>query len=311
MVNAMTSFGIAIPQHVPTGGFDRVGFAAFLQRAEQLGFASGWVGEQVLGTAPDLGPVEALTYAAACTERMRLGCATFVSSLVSPAHLAKSLASLDHLSGGRLEVGLAAGGSFRQFAAFGVDPSSFVARFNECLAVMKMLWTGEEVDFDGRFWQLSGVAMAPPPVQQPAPPIWFGGSHPNVLRRTVAHADGFFGAGSQTTARFVEQVATLRGFMDAAGRDEATMRIAKRVYLALDDDAGRGRERMSAALHRMYSYYRGGDLIDVAVVGSPAAVVAGLREVIDAGAELVVLSPLFDEPEQLERLATDVIPQLS
>ena len=311
MVSTMTSFGIAIPQHVPAGGFDGAAFVAYVQRAEQLGFASGWVAEQVLGTAPDLGPVEALTYAAAHTARMRLGCATFVSSLVSPAHLAKSLASLDQLSGGRLEVGLAAGGGSRQFAAFGVDPSSFVARFNECLAVMKMLWTGEEVDFDGRFWQLSGVVMVPPPVQQPAPPIWFGGSHVNVLRRAVALADGFFGAGSQTTARFVEQVATLRQLMDAAGRDPATMRIAKRVYLALDDDASRARERMSAALRQVYGYHRAGDLIDVAVVGNAAAVVAGIRDVIDAGAELVVLNPLFDEPEHMERVATDVIPQLT
>jgi alkanesulfonate monooxygenase SsuD/methylene tetrahydromethanopterin reductase-like flavin-dependent oxidoreductase (luciferase family) len=145
-----TSFGIAVPQHVGRDGFDRRAFAAFLARAEALGFASGWVGEQVLGDAPDLGPVEALTFAAACTERMRLGCATFVSSLVSPLHLAKSLASLDQLSGGRLEVGLSTGGGFRQFAAFGVDRTTFVARFNECLTVMRLLWSQDRVDFDGR-----------------------------------------------------------------------------------------------------------------------------------------------------------------
>jgi probable F420-dependent oxidoreductase len=305
-----TSFGIAVPQHVGRDGFDRRAFAAFLARAEALGFASGWVGEQVLGDAPDLGPVEALTFAAACTERMRLGCATFVSSLVSPLHLAKSLASLDQLSGGRLEVGLSTGGGFRQFAAFGVDRATFVARFDECLTVMRLLWSQDRVDFDGRFWQLAGASVAPRPVQQPAPPIWFGGAHPNVLRRAVAQADGFFGAGSQPTARFVEQVATLRSALAAAGRDPATMRVAKRVYVTVDDDAARGRERMSAALHRIYSYYLGDDLIDVAVVGGPDAVVAGLREVVAAGAELVVLNPLFDDHEQLERLAAEVLPHL-
>jgi alkanesulfonate monooxygenase SsuD/methylene tetrahydromethanopterin reductase-like flavin-dependent oxidoreductase (luciferase family) len=88
------------------------------------------------------------------------------------------------------------------------------------------------------------------------------------------------------------------------------MRVAKRVYVTVDDDAARGRQRMSAALHRMYSYYLGDDLIDVAVVGGPAAVVDGVAAIIDAGAELIVLNPLFDEPEQLERLAAEVVPRL-
>jgi len=303
------TFGIAVPQRVGQAGFDPGAFGDFLRRSEELGFASAWVAEQVLGAAADLAPVEALTYAAACTERMRLGCATFVASLASPVHLAKSLASLDQLSHGRLEVGLATGGSRRPFAAFGVDPGSFVARFNECLTVMRLLWAQERVDFDGRFWQLEGATVAPRPVQDPLP-IWFGGAHPNVMRRAVAHADGFFGAGSQTTARFADQVRTLRTCLDEAGRDPATMRVAKRVYVTVDDDAARGRDRMTAALQEMYGYYRTGDLIDVAVVGGPGAVADGLGEVIDAGAELVVLNPLFDDREQLERLASEVIPQL-
>jgi probable F420-dependent oxidoreductase len=302
-------FGIAVPQRVEEGGFDAAAFAAHLRRAEELGFASGWVAEQVLGSAPELGPIETLAVAAACTSRMRLGCATFVTSLASPVHLAKSLASLDQLSRGRLDVGIAAGGRARPFAAFGVDPATFVARFNECLEVMRLLWREERVDFAGRFWTLEGATVAPHPVQDPLP-IWFGGSHPNVLRRAVAHADGFIGAGSQTTAAFVEQVAVLRDELAAAGRDPATMRIAKRVYVTVDDDAARGRERTADALGRLYGYYRAGDLIDVAVVGGPGEVTAGLRAVLDAGAQQVVLNPLFDEAEQLERLASEVLPQL-
>jgi alkanesulfonate monooxygenase SsuD/methylene tetrahydromethanopterin reductase-like flavin-dependent oxidoreductase (luciferase family) len=174
---------------------------------------------------------------------------------------------------------------------------------------MRALWTDERVDFDGRFWQLEGASLAPRPVQEPLP-IWFGGNHPNVLRRAVAHADGFFGAGSQTTAQFADQVRSLRTSLTEAGRDPATMRVAKRVYLAVDDDAARGRELMTAALGRMYGYYRTGDLIEVAVVGSATAVAAGLADVVQAGAELVVLNPLFDEAEQLERLTAEVLPQL-
>lgn len=307
----MTSFGIAIPQAVGPAGFDGAAVAAFLRRAEELGFASAWTQEQIIGTFPDLSPLEVMSYAAACTSTLRLGCAVIVSSLASPLHLALSIATVDQLSGGRVDVGLGTGGGYRQFAAFGVDKASYVARFNEGVALMRRLWTEPRVDFDGRFWQLHDVAMEPKPVQPGGPPIWYGGAHPAVLRRTVAHADGFIGAGSQTTARFAEQVAILRGELDAAGRDPATMRIGKRVYVTVDDDVARGRERTEAELQRVYSYFGLRDVLGVTVIGGPSAVADGLREVIGAGAELVMLNPLYDEAEQMERLVAEVLPQLA
>ena len=252
-----------------------------------------------------------LAFAAACTSRMRLGCAVLVSTLHSPVHLAKSLASLDQLSGGRLEVGLGTGGGGRMFSAFGVDPASFVARFNEGVALMRALWTEERVDHDGRFWQLEQAAMEPKPIQRPGPPIWFGGAHPNALRRAVAQADGFFGAGSQTTAQFAEQVRTLRTVVDEAGRDPATLRIAKRVYVHVDDDTDRARQLMSDALRGIYGYYGRSDLTPVSVTGAPGGVADGLRDVVDAGAELILLNPLVDDAAQLERLAAEVVPQLT
>jgi probable F420-dependent oxidoreductase len=306
----MTTFGIAIPQTVERGGFDGPAVQAHLRRAEELGFASAWTQEQIIGDMPDVDPLEMLAYAAACTSRMRLGCAVLVSTLYSPVHLAKSLASLDHLTGGRLEVGLGSGGGYRMFSAFGVDRASYIARFNEGLALMRKMWTEERIDHDGRFWQLAGAAMEPKPVQRPGPPIWFGGAHPDALRRAVAHADGFFGAGSQTTANFVEQVRTVRAALDAAGRDPATFRIAKRVYVTVDDDSDRARQRMSAALNRVYRFFGVPDLTAVSVTGAPDAVAAGLREVADAGAELLMLNPLFDHGEQMERLASEVVPRL-
>src|SRR5262249_58890373 len=80
---------------------------------------------------------------------------------------------------------------------------------NEGLQLMKALWTEPRVTFEGRFWQLHGAAMEPKPFQKPHPPIWFGGSHPNALRRAVQYADGFFGAGSQTTAQFPHPITRL------------------------------------------------------------------------------------------------------
>jgi probable F420-dependent oxidoreductase len=300
-------FSISIPQFVTGSAFDSGALAGYLGRAEALGFEGAWTLEMVIGTAPVLGPLETLAYAAACTSTIRLGCAVLITTLQSPLHVAKSVSTLDQLSGGRLEIGVGTGGR-RMFSAFAVDPDSFVARFTEGLQVMKALWTQPVVDFDGRFWQLAGVAQEPKPVQRPAPPLWFGGSHPAALRRAVRFGDGFFGAGSQTTAQFAEQVPLVRLALEEQGRSD--FRIAKRVYITVDDDAARAKERMAAALHRLYAGFGGGDLSPVAVTGPPDACVDGLRAVADAGAEMILLNPLFDDAEQMERLATEVVPHL-
>jgi probable F420-dependent oxidoreductase len=304
-------FAISVPQQVADGTFDPAAMRAYLARAEELGFAGAWAQEQVIGTVPLLGPVETLTYAAACTERLRLGCAVFITSLYSPVHLAKSLSTLDQLSRGRLEVGIGTGGRGRMFSAFGVDPESFVARFTEGLRLMRALWTEPLVTFEGRFWQLRGAAMEPKPFQKPGPPVWFGGSHPAALRRAVRLGEGFFGAGSTTTAQFAQQVLTVREELARQGRDPAGFSIAKRVYIAVDDDAERARERMTAALGRLYGFFGARDLTPVSVSGPPDACVRGLRDVAAAGAELILLNPLFDDAEQMERLAAEVVPQLA
>jgi len=304
-------FAISIPQIVPDGEFDPARFRAYMARAEALGFESAWTLEQTFGSIPHLSPLQTMSYAAACTERIRLGCVVFVTPLHSPVHLAKELSTLDQLSRGRIEIGVGTGGRHRMFSAFQVDPTSLVARFNEGLRLMKALWTEPRVSFDGRFWQLKDAGMEPKPFQKPHPPIWFGASHPDALRRAVRHGNGFFGAGSSTTKQFAEQVPIVRQALREAGRDAGNIRIAKRVYIAVDDDAQRARQRIAAALDRLYSYFGASGLEAVAVYGPPDACARSLREVAAAGAELILLNPLFDEAEQMERLVAEVVPKLS
>ena len=301
-------FAISIPQFVADGTFDPAGFRAYLARAEMLGFDSAWTGEQVLGSMPHLGPIETMTYAAACTERLRLGCGIFVAPLHSPVHLAKSLSTLDQLSRGRVEVGVGTGGRRRMFSAFGVGPDKLVARFVEGLELMKALWTQPRVTFKGQFWQLDGAAMEPKPFQKPCPPIWVGGSHPVAVRRSVRYGTGFIGAGSQTTAQFADQVRILRAALAESGPGAGGFRVAKRVYIAVDDDAARAQQRVADSLNRLYGYFGLRGIESVAVSGPPDACVKGLREVAEAGAELILLNPLFDDAEQMERLAAEVVP---
>ncbi len=302
-------FAIAIPQFYADGEFDPAAFRDYFARAEELGYHSAWTQESTLGSGPQLGPIETMTYAAACTDRLRLGCVVFVSTLHSPVHLAKSLSTLDQLSQGRLEIGVGTGGKGRPFSAFGVDPQRYVARFTEGLALMKALWTQPLVTFDGEFWQLKDAPMEPKPAQKPYPPVWFGGSAPSALRRAVRLGDGFFGAGSTTTAAFADQVRVVREALADAGRPAGDFPIAKRVYIALDDDAARARQRVNAALERLYG--RRVETIEAAAVaGTPDDCVREVREVAKAGAELILFTALFEQAEHAERLAAEVIPQL-
>jgi probable F420-dependent oxidoreductase len=298
-----------MPQRFGDGAFDPDAFRAFLRRAEALGFESAWTQEQVLGAFPQLAPTETMTYAAACSDRIRLGCAVYVTPLHNPVHLAKSLSTLDQLSGGRLEIGVGPGDKHRPFAAFDADPATYIARFTEGVRLMKACWTEPEIDFHGRFWQVHGAGMEPKPRQKPFPPLWFGGGHVNALRRAVRLGDGFFGAGSTTTAQFQEHVRNLRTILAEEGRDPTGFPIAKRIYIQVDDDAGRARRLVADGLSRIYAGVPV-DFTPVAVYGGPDACIQGVRAVIDAGAEMVLFTPLHDETAQMERLAAEVVPKV-
>ncbi|MGH3195912.1 MAG: LLM class flavin-dependent oxidoreductase [Streptosporangiaceae bacterium] len=302
-------FAIAIPQFYADGEFDPAAFRAYFARAEELGFDSAWTQEAVLGPDPQLSPIEAMTYAAACTERMRLGCVVFVSTLHSPVHLAKNVSTLDQLSRGRIEVGVGTGGKGRPFAAFGVDSRRYLSRFTEGIALMKALWTEPRVTFHGEFWQLENAPMEPKPFQKPYPRLWFGGASEPALRRAVRLGDGFFGAGSAATAKFAEQVQIVRAALAEAGRPAGDFPIAKRVYIAIDEDAERARSRMNAAMERIYGTRV--PAIEAATITGPAAdCVREVNQVAAAGAELILFTALFDQREQMEQLAAAVLPKL-
>jgi probable F420-dependent oxidoreductase len=307
-VNSRLTLGVAIPQTFPDGRVDPRGIRDFLQRAEALGFHSAWVVEHMFGTIPALAPVELLTYAAAVTERLRLGAAVLLTALRTPVHTAKSLATLDQLSGGRLIVGVGLGGNPKIYPACGLTASRRAARFAEGLRLMKRLWTEPAVTADGEFYRLEGASLQPRPLQTPHPPLWFGGHHPLALRRAVELGDGFIGAGSASTATFAEQMTVLRALLAERGRDASAFPIGKRVYLAIDRDRARAGKRLAEWFGAFYG--RPALAEDVSVWGDVDTCVEGLRAVAAAGAGFLMLNPVFDEAEQLERIAADLAPRL-
>src|SRR5437867_4737262 len=299
--------GVAIPQTILSGAFDARAVVRFLARAEALGFESAWVVEQILGSIRSLEPVTLLTYAAASTERLRLGPAVLLTALRSPVHLAKALATLDHLSGGRLDVGVGLGGNPRIYPAFGLGPERRAARFAESIRVMKQLWTEPRVSFQGEFWRLDNASMEPKPLQRPHPPIWFGAQHPNALRRAIELGDAFMGAGSLGTASFAEEVQLLRRMLEDAGREPASFPVGKRVYIAVDRDRARAGKRLAEWFGAFYG--RPELAAEVSVWGEPQECVERLSEIVGAGGGCLMLDPVFDALGQREFVASALAPQ--
>jgi probable F420-dependent oxidoreductase len=306
MATGKTPCGIAIPQtSVPA---DVRFLRDFLARAEALGYDSVWVQEQILGDSPMLEPITLLTFAAALTSKVRLGTSVILPVTRNPVHLAKALSSLDQLSQGRLTLGVGMGGPHVPEAAFGISKENRSRRFVEVLKVMKALWTEPHATFAGEFWKFENVAMEPKPLQKPHPPIWFGARDEFALKRAVRHGDGWMGAGSSTTADFIKQRTMLRGLLEEAKRDPAKFPISKRVYLALDDN----RERAERRLREWFgARYKNADMAPrVSIWGGVAECVDKLGELVRAGAQHFLLNPVFDDMEQLEKLASDVMPRI-
>ena len=300
-MNGRVTLGVAIPQTFIGEPVDTRRMREFLQRAEALGFESAWVVEQVLGSAPSLEAVSTLAWAAAVTERLRLGSAVLLTALRSPVHLAKALATIDQLSHGRLVVGVGLGGNPRVYPAYGLAAERRAARFAEGVRLMKRLWTEPRVTLAGEFFRLENASLEPKPAQRPHPPLWFGGHHPQALRRAVELGDGFIGAGAVSTAMFAEEMTVLRAILAETGRAPASFPIGKRVYIAVDRDRARAGKRLGEWFG---AFYGRPELAEqVSVWGDADACVEGLRAVMAAGATFLMLNPVFDEREQLERLA--------
>jgi len=307
MATGHTPCGIAVPQTFPSSPVNMQLIREFLLKADTLGYESLWVQEQIVGDYPILEPVSLLTYAAALTSRLRLGASVLLTVLRNPVQLAKGLSSLDQMSQGRLTVGVGIGGHVPE-SIFGVSSEHRARRFLEGLRVMKALWTQPRATVTGTFWQFENVPMEPKPVQKPHPPIWFGAREAVALKRAVRHGDGWMGAGVSSSADFSQQVGLVRRLLDEAQRDPATFPISKRVYIAVDPDRGRAERRLREWFGLRY---KNADWASrVSIWGSRAECTDKLGELVQAGAQHLLLNPVFDEMEHLELLAQDVVPHL-
>jgi probable F420-dependent oxidoreductase len=207
----------------------------FARRAEELGYHSLWTFQRILVGADQeldpvyrsvLDPLVSLAFAAARTETIRLGVAVVNLPFVSPAYLAKQAATLDVLSGGRLDLGLGTGWSPVEFTATGASEERRGARAEEYVAVLRALWSGGVAEYHGEFYTVPPSRQEPPPVQ--GPPILLGGSAPAALRRAGRLADGWISRSRTDLSRIADDVALVRGAAEKAGRDPGAIRIVCR-----------------------------------------------------------------------------------
>jgi probable F420-dependent oxidoreductase len=238
-------FGVALPQFGARARDPAVRdhIRSVAVAADHLGFHVVWTAEHLIFPAaidtpypyggrapfdvtdPILDVASTLAYVAALTTRVRLGTSVVVLPYHHPIGLAKALASVDVLSGGRLLLGVAGGWLREEFALLGVPYHERGARTDEYLALIKALWTQQRVTFHGRFFTLDDAAFFPKPVQRPHPPIWVGGDSPAALRRVARLGDGWM-AVPRDLAHLEAGIATIRRAAEAAGRDPAAIGVA-------------------------------------------------------------------------------------
>ena len=278
---------------------------ALAARAEALGYDSVWVGDSLLAR-PRHDPLTLLAGVAGRVPRVEIGTAVLLPALRNPVLLAHQVATLDQLSEGRLILGVGiaanAAGIRAEFTAAGVPFEKRVGRMMEGMRLCRALWTGNPVDWDGR-WQVTGGALAPTPYRPGGPPIWVGGNVPPSLERAGKWFDGWFPISPDATT-FARQWTEVQAIAAAAGRDPARLSGAMYLTLALDEDAGRADARLNAFLEGYYSQPAAVLRRRQAAYAGPAAgVAAWLDGYARAGASHLVLRFAGEHERHLEAVA--------
>jgi len=288
------------------------GVAEFAQRVESLGFDVLGCGEHVSFYVPTANTYISLSVAAGATETLKL-MSTIVLLPLYPAALAAKLgAALDVASNGRYMFGVGIGGEIpREFEACGVPVSERGPRTDEALEVIRRLWTEEKVDFQGRFNTLNEVSIAPAPIQKPSPPIWVAGRRDGAMRRAARYADGWLPY-MYTPEMLSESIGKIHRFGEEAGRDLSHFTPGLFVFTSVHKDSAKAQEMAAARLGKQYAQDFSTLTSKYVIAGNPEECRARLKEYIDAGAKLVILSSACPDEyidENIELIANEVIPE--
>ncbi len=211
--------------------------------AEELGYGSLWTFQRLLAPVDGTGgrdlldppyrsvqdPLAVLAYLAAKTSRVRLGVAVLNAPFYSPIVLAKQLATIDILSGGRLDLGIGLGWMREEFEATGVSYEHRGGRTQDFVRCLRAIWTDDVVEYHGPYFRVPRARVLPKPLQHPHPPILFGGAAEASLRRAGRMADGWISSSRAEFAGLADSIAVVRGAAAEAGRDPFSLRFVCRA----------------------------------------------------------------------------------
>jgi probable F420-dependent oxidoreductase len=300
-ISDSSRIGIEAPHLFNDGVVDTDLVKRFVQRAEAAGYSSLWTQERTTGSPTVLHPIPFLGYIAGMTERARIGVTVFVLPRHSAFHMAKYIADLDQLSGGRLVVGVGLGTGTGDLPRYGIPEERRVTRFVEQVEAMKALWTQSPASYSGELVSFENAEISPKPAQKPYPPLWFGANSDSAVRRSVRMADGFTGSGTGARDRFAGLLSYAKEQLAEQGREPSSFTISKRFYVAVDEDEARAERR----LREWYGWYYGNpDIANrSAIWGGRGRIEEQLAAWSEAGVDEFILNPVFDLEEHLESLA--------
>src|SRR5438067_4668577 len=288
---------------------------ALVRLVDDCGYDSLWVGDHIAFAVAILDPLLQLAQAAVVSQRLKLGTNVYLLPLRHPVPVAKQVATLDHLSEGRLIFGVGIGGEFpKEFEACGVPLNERGARLSAAIPLLRKLWSGKTVSYDGDYFgAFSDVSMQPPARQPGGPPIWVGGRADAALARAGRLADGWMSyvVTPETYRASLDKIAVAA---DASGRNIEHFGTGHLLFARLDETYDKALDAAAATLSHRYAMDFRRAAERYAALGRPNQVAERIRAFYDAGVRHLVLDlvgPYEERPHQIENFARDVLPLLA
>lgn len=286
------------------------------QWMEQLGYDYFSAGEHFMRgnpPAPTHAALPILGIAAGATDSIRVLSSILLAPFYHPLFLARSTATLDAASNGRLTLGIGVGGEYPvEFEVAGLKTTQRGRRTDECLEVLRHLWSGNPVTYAGRHFNIKEGMINPCPIQRPGPPVWISGRREAAMKRAAQLGDGwlpyFF-----DPDQYLDSVSKINGFANDQDRDLSGFQWAFFPYISIYSTEEEAAEVAARQLGGTYRY--GGDFINIVrrycLLGPPERCIERLQEYVNAGARHIVFSitcPAEDRERHLETIAKELIP---
>jgi alkanesulfonate monooxygenase SsuD/methylene tetrahydromethanopterin reductase-like flavin-dependent oxidoreductase (luciferase family) len=304
-VTAKLGYLLPTREQIMEGRPETAPLLALAERAAGLGYDSVWVGDS-LTARPRHDPLTLLAAVAGRVPGLTLGTAVLLPALRNPVLLAQQVATLDQLTGGKLILGVGFAADRpnirAEFAAAGVPFEQRIGRMIEWLQLCRGLWSGQPVDWNGR-WQITGAVVAPTPARPGGPPLWIGGNMPASLARAGKHFDGWFPI-APSASDFAAGLRQVRVIAAGHGRDPAAVSGAMYLTVSLDDDPAAADARLNGFLERYYD--QPAPLIrrrQACYAGPASGLAAWIDSYARAGADHLVVRFAGDHERHLEAVA--------